>query len=221
MISGTVQKGHIFKMQSGSIYEVAELTIQVVVAVSPKALVLSDGRQFKLTIEGLDEPLICKQLASPKRFVAKANEQAKSTTPFKAGDYTNIPLGKLMSEAQQRQMGIYKLTKQEQERLRIYLIELYFLGVENGRKEAPESMSRNTVSSSAASAIESQIEGNFKGWEGETVVKLVNGQIWQQAEYYYHYHYAVMPKVLVYKSGDGYKMKVDGIDRSVLVKQLR
>jgi len=28
------------------------------------------------------------------------------------------------------------------------------------------------------------------GWDGETIVKLINGQIRQQTEYHYHYHYA-------------------------------
>lgn len=42
--------------------------------------------------------------------------------------------------------------------------------------------------------IESQIDGEFEGWQGETIVKLLNGQIWQQSEYYYTYHYSFMPK---------------------------
>ena len=69
--------------------------------------------------------------------------------------------------------------------------------------------------------IESQIDDDFEGWEGETIVKLTNGQIWQQSEYYYHYHYAFMPKVIIYRTGGGYKMKVDGIEKSVGVKRLK
>ena len=68
--------------------------------------------------------------------------------------------------------------------------------------------------------IESQIDGDFEGWEGETIVKLTNGQIWQQSEYYYHYHYAFMARVLVFRSGGGYKMKVDGVEKSVGVTRL-
>ena len=71
------------------------------------------------------------------------------------------------------------------------------------------------------SVIESQIEGDFEGWEGETIVKLMNGQIWQQSEYHYHYHYAFMPKVLIFRSGGGYKMKVEGVEKAVAVKQLK
>ena len=68
--------------------------------------------------------------------------------------------------------------------------------------------------------VESQIDGDFEGFEGETIIKLMNGQIWQQSEYWYHYHYSFMPKVLIYKQGDMYKMKVDGVDKSVGVIRL-
>ena len=46
--------------------------------------------------------------------------------------------------------------------------------------------------------IETRIDGEFKGWEGETVYKMQNGQIWQQASYHYHYHYAYSPEVIIY-----------------------
>ncbi|QYK11470.1 hypothetical protein K0I63_11785 [Shewanella rhizosphaerae] len=75
-------------------------------------------------------------------------------------------------------------------------------------------------SPSSASTIESQIDGDFEGFEGETIIKLMNGQIWQQSEYWYHYHYSFMPKVLIYKQGGSYKIKVDGIDKSVGVIRL-
>ena len=71
------------------------------------------------------------------------------------------------------------------------------------------------------SVIESQVEGDFEGWEGKTVVKLTNGPIWLQTEYYYQYHYAFMPKVLIFKSGNEYKMRVDGVNRPVGVTRLR
>jgi hypothetical protein len=70
--------------------------------------------------------------------------------------------------------------------------------------------------------IESRIDGDFNGWEGETVYKLQNGQIWQQADYQYHYHYAYSPVVLIYGSGGSYKMKVDGDSgTSVTVRRLK
>ena len=95
----------------------------------------------------------------------------------------------------------------------------YLWNLEKGKRIWVNAIPRETSSSS--DFIESQIDGDSEGWEGETVITLMNGQIWQQVEYYYHYHYSYMPKVLIYKSGSGYKMKVDGIDKAVAVTRLK
>jgi hypothetical protein len=68
--------------------------------------------------------------------------------------------------------------------------------------------------------MQSQIDGEFKGWEGDTLIKLVNGEVWQQIEYWYHYHYAYMPKVTITNEG-GYKMLVAGTPRAVRVERLK
>ena len=49
----------------------------------------------------------------------------------------------------------------------------------------------------------------------------MNGQIWIQTEYYYEYYYAFMPDVLIHRTRAGWKMRVDGISKSVGVEQLR
>jgi hypothetical protein len=69
--------------------------------------------------------------------------------------------------------------------------------------------------------FEAEIDGDFEGWEGETIVKLTNGQIWQQTEYYYTYHYAFMPNVMIFKSGGGFKMRVDVVEKPVGVSRLK
>ena len=61
--------------------------------------------------------------------------------------------------------------------------------------------------------VESKINGAFKGWEGDTIYELVNGQVWQQS--HYKYKYAYMPRVLVYNPGGGYIMKVKGTTAKV------
>lgn len=73
----------------------------------------------------------------------------------------------------------------------------------------------------SSDVIESRIDGDFEGWTGETIFKLQNGQIWQQSSYNYWYHYAYSPKVLIYKSGTGYKMQLDGYDRTISVIRLK
>jgi hypothetical protein len=94
--------------------------------------------------------------------------------------------------------------------------------VQSGTSGRAEASTQETSGGPVSpSLIESQIDGDFEGWEGETIVKLMNGQIWQQSEYHYNYHYAFMPKVMVFKSDSGYKMKVEGTDRAVGVTQLK
>jgi len=65
------------------------------------------------------------------------------------------------------------------------------------------------------------IDGDFEGWDGDTVFNLCNGQTWQQASYSYTYHYAYRPDALICAVGGGYKMWVEGIDKSIYVARLR
>lgn len=69
--------------------------------------------------------------------------------------------------------------------------------------------------------IESRVDGEFQGWDGETIFRLTNGQIWQQAEYSYLYHYAYMPRVTIFSVSGGYKMQVDGVNKAIRVQRLR
>ncbi|MDB5223993.1 MAG: hypothetical protein JWN83_2660 [Chitinophagaceae bacterium] len=69
--------------------------------------------------------------------------------------------------------------------------------------------------------LESTIDGEFKGWDGSTIFKLTNGQIWQQSEYAYIYHYAYRPAVTIYQSKDGIKMKVEDVDEIIAVKKIK
>ena len=70
-------------------------------------------------------------------------------------------------------------------------------------------------------AIESKIDGDFEGWSGDTIFKLRNGQIWQQASYSYTYSYKYSPDVIIFSSSGGCKMQVEGMSRLIAVKQLR
>lgn len=70
------------------------------------------------------------------------------------------------------------------------------------------------------SAVQSKIDGEFEGWDGETIFILVNGQIWQQSSYSYLYHYAYNPSVLIYQSGGRWMMSVEGVNRTIAVTRL-
>ncbi len=63
--------------------------------------------------------------------------------------------------------------------------------------------------------IKSRIDGDFKGFEGNTIYKLTNGTVWQQTDGKYQYKYAYSPRVVIYRVGFGWKMSVEGITVSV------
>lgn len=67
--------------------------------------------------------------------------------------------------------------------------------------------------------IESRINGEFNGWEGDSTYELVNGQLWQQSSYKYEYKYAYMPEVVIFDPGGGAVMRVAGT--SAQVRRLR
>jgi len=82
-------------------------------------------------------------------------------------------------------------------------------------------ISSQSISIAQSYAVETQIDGDFDGWEGETVVKLVNGEVWQQTDYHYEYLYAFMPNVVIYRTRGGFKMHVEGSDKAVGVERLK
>jgi hypothetical protein len=70
-------------------------------------------------------------------------------------------------------------------------------------------------------AIESRIDGEFDGWEGDTIFKLQNGQIWQQTDYHFCYRYRYTPKVIICKVEGGWRMKVEGVSETIMVKRIK
>ncbi|QCO68451.1 hypothetical protein E5843_12970 [Luteimonas yindakuii] len=69
--------------------------------------------------------------------------------------------------------------------------------------------------------VESKIDGEFNGWEGETIFKLRNGQIWQQIDGRYKYKYKYSPAVLLIPRGNHHEMRVEGMDVAVRVVRLK
>lgn len=123
------------------------------------------------------------------------------------------PLKQFMSAARFHAAGLDKLTSAELANLDAFLLSY--------GQAVWQMATRASAVPATGATIESRIDGEFNGWEGETVFKLQNGQVWQQASYAYRYHYVYAPKVLIYASGSGYTMKVDGVDQSIAVKRLK
>lgn len=114
--------------------------------------------------------------------------------------------------------GLDKLTQGELDALN-RAAKVYAIALISFAASTPSDLGAPTMIPSAV--VESRIDGEFTGWEGETIFRLVNGQIWQQASYAYRYHYIYGPKVLIYRSGAVYKMKVDGVVGEIAVRRLK
>ena len=94
----------------------------------------------------------------------------------------------------------------------------FITGCSEGFNKSLQQQQNSNPSSSLT--IKSYIDGEFHGFEGDTIVQLTNGQVWQQNGYYYYYYYGYMLPVSIYKTETGYKMKVKGVDKAVSVVQL-
>ena len=71
------------------------------------------------------------------------------------------------------------------------------------------------------SEVKSEIDGEFNGWNGDSVFQLTNGQVWQQATYACEYHYAYRPNVLIAPSNDGgWVMQVEGMSSTLPVRRV-
>jgi hypothetical protein len=70
--------------------------------------------------------------------------------------------------------------------------------------------------------ITARIVGEFRGWDGKTVFRLDNGQVWQQrVGGRYRSPKRLDPDVDIYNGGFGFYLKTTDSSRSVGVKRLR
>ncbi|MBS1648093.1 MAG: hypothetical protein JSR09_00145 [Bacteroidetes bacterium] len=67
---------------------------------------------------------------------------------------------------------------------------------------------------------DSQLKGNFSGWTGSTSFSLMNGEVWVQDEPGIKNANIYQPKVLIYRTPDGYRMKMEGVTELLLVKKV-
>jgi len=131
-----------------------------------------------------------------------------------------------MTSQQFNEAGLNKLTAKELTALDNWLNSFTDQVVTLSLKAKPRGQDESvapppSTAGVVGNVIESQIAGDFEGWEGETIFKLTNGQIWQQSEYDYTYEYAYRPSVTIYKTSQCWKMKVEDVEDTICVKRLK
>jgi hypothetical protein len=129
-----------------------------------------------------------------------------------------LTVDKVMTPQEMRDTGIFALSPiQKQafnEWLNRYSVKVFRVG-------SQEQTTDSSARSSCSPAVESNISGEIEGWDGDTIFKLDNGQIWQQAGYDYTYFYAYHPDVTIYPTTAGCRMKVEDETGTVLVKRIK
>jgi hypothetical protein len=168
-------------------------------------------------------------------FVLGAHGQAPPLYTLHPGGQTssasnNAPasaafdIRKLMSAEQFQNAGLGKLSPSEITSLNQWLDSFSTRVWTSAQKHTittPDHAVATPPRLTTPTVIESEIDGDFEGWSGETIFKLNNGQIWQQTEYDYEYEYAYNPEVTIYKASECYKMKVEDMSDTICVRRLK
>lgn len=138
--------------------------------------------------------------------------------PKSEANASKSPLAILMSDSQRILTGVESLSDSQREELDKWLLKNLAAAYNEGKTAAPACPPPSCPPS--LDGFESQVDGEFQGWSGETTVVLRNGQIWRQASYSYSYHYAFAPRVWVFPIQGAPHMLVEDMDEPVPVKRL-
>ncbi|MGH8371305.1 MAG: hypothetical protein ACRETO_01060 [Gammaproteobacteria bacterium] len=148
----------------------------------------------------------------------------------------SVDLRDLMSVTQFHQSGLDKLTPQELAALNSWLNDYLHQDNPSAAGHVPPAASAPAASVPATAAafgseqipekgaqqIESRIDGVLKGWTGNTVFKLENGQVWQQAGPGYENDIRLdHPQVVIKKLAFGYLLTLPGHNENVFVRRVK
>src|SRR5215472_6987435 len=97
-----------------------------------------------------------------------------------------LKIDQVMSQREMQETGVSSLTPTQRRALDDWLNRYTARVLKAALTSDSETLSGR---SSCSPAIETRTSGDIEGWSGETVFKLDNGQIWEQAEYSYTYFY--------------------------------
>ncbi len=137
--------------------------------------------------------------------------QAQSEAP------SLVPIETRMAPADWQAAGLDKLSADELAALNAWLARSRAVA-----SPPPASQPDRPTARRDAPAIAARIQGEFKGWKGNTVFRLDNGQVWRQrVGGRYRSPTLENPEVLIEKGAFGYYLKVLEADRSIGVKRVR
>jgi hypothetical protein len=78
------------------------------------------------------------------------------------------------------------------------------------------------ATSAFAGVYEGRIDGEYHGWDGDTIYQLADGHIIKQDDYHLHLALRLSPRVIIYRSSGGLMIHVvDDNDQDVRIEILR
>ncbi|MCZ6829005.1 MAG: hypothetical protein O7F73_05370 [Gammaproteobacteria bacterium] len=123
---------------------------------------------------------------------------------------------KLMSEQEFSASGLHKLSPEEIRALNQWLIRYTA-----GEAQILITTDEEVMEADRNQEILSSVKQPFRGWSGNTVFRLENGQVWQQRRRGNYYHNGADTRVSITKNFMGfYKMTLLGSGKSVQVTRL-
>lgn len=69
-------------------------------------------------------------------------------------------------------------------------------------------------------AIASRIDGEFAGWDGDTLFKLENGQLWRQLGRNVSHACKHSPEALVYSDHGACRLRISGMSDTIFVERV-
>lgn len=67
---------------------------------------------------------------------------------------------------------------------------------------------------------ESELEGQCRGWDGDTAFRLANGEVWQQSAWRCRSLHLYCPEIRVWRVGTLYFLEVEGTREILPVQRL-
>lgn len=138
-----------------------------------------------------------------------------------------LTMSMVMTSRELQETGVASLSLSQRKALDAWLnrytmrVLAFASTARNASKSSPKRNVYSVGGDNCNPVIESQIDGDFNGWDDDTIFKLTNGEIWEQVEYDYEYEYAYMPDVIIYPTNQGCRLKVSGMDDTVSVRRIK
>lgn len=152
------------------------------------------------------------QLAQTRKSLSKAERRVELAAALENGELIEryCELEGRVERAESIAQGVNQIAKD------LRKCRAKVAALEEKRKALQDAQTLTTPS-----VVESKIGGVWNGWNGDTLFRLLNGQVWEQVGAWVSVSVRIMPDVLIYQSRGGWMAQVEGKRRPIRVRRLK